>query len=64
VLMQCEKTATGTHQVVGDGMIRRICALSGETCQKVESLAGVRGSIVVVKRCNSGGAKGLRKVDV
>lgn len=51
----------------------RPCTWTGETCPRAmaefmpasrrAARAGVRGSIVVKKRCNGRGAKGARKVD-
>jgi hypothetical protein len=63
-LMGRAKAMNGVHQVVGDGMPGRLCAVTGETHSVEVTGVGVRVSILVMKRGNSRGAKGDRKVDV
>lgn len=59
-----DKAMSGMHQVVGDGMPGRRREVTGETHSVEVTGVGVRASIVVLKRGNSRGAKGGRKVDV
>lgn len=58
------KAMDGGHQVVGDGTSRRLRAVTGDTQPQEVKRMGVRASILVMKRGNSRGAKGGRKVYV
>ena len=58
------KAMDGRHEVVGDGTSRRLRAVTGETRPVEVMRAGVRASIVAMKRGNSRGAKGGRKANV
>lgn len=63
-LMGRAKAMRRVHTVVGDGIPRRLRAVTGETHSMEVMGVGVRASVVAVKRGNSRGAKGGRKVDV
>ena len=58
------KAMRGVHQVLGDGMPGRRREVTGETHSVEVTGVGVRAFIVALKRGNSCGAKGGRKVDV
>jgi hypothetical protein len=60
----CQSDECWVHTVVGDGIPRRLRAVTGETHSMEVMGVGVRASVVAVKRGNSRGAKGGRKVDV
>ena len=58
------KATTGEHRVVGDGMVWKVeYVKQGDLCAGKRRAAGVRASIVALKRRNGRGAKGGRKVD-
>ena len=57
------KAATGGHKVVGDGMVWKGEYVKRGDLHVSERRAGVRASIVAMKRSNGRGAKGGRKVD-
>jgi hypothetical protein len=56
-------TIDGSYGMVGDGMEQRPLSVKQGDLSLGESVAGVRALIVAMKRGNSRGAKGCRKVD-
>ena len=62
--MEAESRYVERQGVVGDGMIRKVMCVKQGDLYEEENRAGVRADIVAMKRGNSRGAKGGRKVDM